>query len=116
MAQQIVIVDDITGESGAQTRRIRIDGVEYYIDLTDSSFTKLKDALRPFLESARVVRTNQRTNDAARGTPVRRTTRIPSPSATIRAWASAHGIECPARGRIPTAVTEAYEKAQTVYK
>ncbi len=115
MAQQIVIVDDITGESGAQTRRIRLDGVEYDIDLTDSSFALLKDALRPFLESARVVPMNRRTSDVPRGTPVRRTQRIPSPSATIRAWASAHGIECPARGRIPMSVTEAYEKAQTAH-
>ena len=29
MAQQVVVVDDITGEAGATTRRIRLDGVEY---------------------------------------------------------------------------------------
>lgn len=33
---------------------------------------------------------------------------------SIRAWAAANGVECPARGRVPMAVVEAYEKAQTV--
>jgi hypothetical protein len=32
-------------------------------------------------------------------------------NATVRAWAGANGVECPARGRIPGAVTAAYLKA-----
>jgi hypothetical protein len=43
MAQQVVVVDDITGEAGASTRRLRLDGVEYDIDLTDESFASLQE-------------------------------------------------------------------------
>jgi hypothetical protein len=33
-------------------------------------------------------------------------------AAELRAWASRNGYECPARGRVPSAVREAYEAAQ----
>ena len=76
MAQQVVVIDDITGEAGATTRRLRVDGVEYDIDLTDESFADLQETLRPYLEKARVVPIAKRgrTGGASaegRGTPVR---------------------------------------------
>ena len=40
-----------------------------------------------------------------------RTTTGPS-AAEIREWAAENGVECPARGRIPQAVTKAFEAAQ----
>lgn len=110
MAQQVVIIDDLTGVAGATTRRLRVDGVEYDIDLTEESFEKLKDVLRPYLEVARVVPIG-RAESGTRGTPVRKAQQIASPSATIRAWAAANGVACPARGRIPATVTEAFEAA-----
>ena len=108
----MIVVDDLTGEVGAHTRRLRIDGVEYDIDLTEESFTRLKDMLRPFLEAARVVPMGS-AESGRRGTPVRKAQQIPSPSATIRAWATANGVACPALGRIPAAVIEAFEAAST---
>lgn len=51
---------------------------------------------------------------ALRGKP---TTTAPKPSTsdnqTIRAWAAAAGIDCPARGRIPANVREQYDAATT---
>jgi hypothetical protein len=118
MAQQIVVVDDITGETGATTRRIRLDGVEYDIDLTDASFADLHDMLRPYLEKARVVPIAKRgkANGVSedRGTPVRRKQELPAASSTIRAWAAANGIDCPKRGRIPASVIERYTKSMEV--
>ncbi len=125
MAQQVVVVDDITGEPGATTRRIRLDGVEYDIDLTDDSFAGLQDILRPYLEKARVVPITKRGKNGSgagsrsasgegRGTPVRQRQELPAASATIRAWAAANGIECPKRGRIPAAVVERYAKSMEV--
>ncbi len=123
MAQQVVVVDDITGEAGASTRRIRLDGVEYDIDLTDESFVVLQDLLRPYLEKARVVPITKRGKAGAtgnssasegRGTPVRQKQELPAASSTIRAWAAANGIECPKRGRIPAAVVERYTKSMAV--
>ena len=117
MAQQIVVVDDITGEAGASSRRLRLDGVEYEIDLTDETFTRLQEVLRPYLEKARVVPTSKRGRPAGsegRGTPVRQKQELPAASATIRAWAAANGIECPKRGRIPAVVVERYSKSMEV--
>jgi hypothetical protein len=123
MAQQVVVVDDITGEPGATTRRLRVDGVEYDIDLTDASFVSLQEILRPYLEKARVVPMAKRGRPGAgsgagsgegRGTPVRQKQELPAASATIRAWAAANGIDCPKRGRIPAAVVERYTKSMEV--
>ena len=33
-------------------------------------------------------------------------------AARIRAWARAHGVPCPARGKIPASVREAFYDAQ----
>jgi len=117
MAQQVVVVDDITGEAGASTRRLRLDGVEYNIDLTDESFASLQEVLRPYLEKARVVPMSKRGKLAGaegRGTPVRQKQELPAASATIRAWAAANGIDCPKRGRIPASVVERYTKSMEV--
>ncbi len=32
----------------------------------------------------------------------------PAPAALVRAWARENGVECPAKGRIPAAVLDAY--------
>jgi hypothetical protein len=112
MAQRIVIVDDLTGEAGATTRHICFDGVDYEIDLTDASFARLRDDMRRYLEVARVA--TKSSARGSRGTPIRRKQVIPSPSATIRAWADANGVDCPARGRIPATVVEAYEQAMDI--
>ena len=117
MAQQVVVVDDITGEAGASTRRLRLDGVEYDIDLTDESFAGLQEQLRPYLEKARVVPMSKRGKSSSaegRGTPVRQKQELPAASSTIRAWAAANGIECPKRGRIPASVVERYTKSMEV--
>lgn len=117
MAQQVVVVDDITGEAGASTRRLRLDGVEYDIDLTDESFAALQEQLRPYLEKARVVPMSKRGKSSSaegRGTPVRQKQELPAASSTIRAWAAANGIECPKRGRIPASVVERYTKSMEV--
>ena len=115
MAQQVVVVDDITGEPGATTRRLRVDGVEYDIDLTEDSFIALQDSLRPYLEKARVVPIAKRAKPSeTRGTPVRQKQELPAASSTIRAWAIANGVECPKRGRIPASVVERFAKSMEV--
>ena len=117
MAQQVVVVDDITGEAGASTRRLRLDGVEYDIDLTYESFAALQEQLRPYLEKARVVPMSKRGKPAGaegRGTPVRQKQDLPAASSTIRAWAAANGIECPKRGRIPASVVERYTASMAI--
>ena len=38
MAKKTLIIDDLTGETGARTHALRFDGTDYEIDLTDASF------------------------------------------------------------------------------
>jgi hypothetical protein len=123
VAKQIVVIDDLTGESDAETRSLTIDGVDYEIDLTDASMQRLKNSIREFLEVARVASPRNSSRNSSRsaglsaprslkrGTPVRKAQVLPSPSSTIRAWASANNVDCPTRGRIPASVIDAYERS-----
>lgn len=111
MAQQMVFVDDLTGEAGASTRVIVFDGTTYEIDLTDSSFTRLRETLRPFLEVARISRNGGGTKGRSKA-PIRKPQQLADAPATVRAWADANGVACPRRGRIPASVISAYELAK----
>ncbi|WP_030689650.1 histone-like nucleoid-structuring protein Lsr2 [Streptomyces sp. NRRL B-1347] len=108
MAQKTVIefFDDLSGEKSdeIQTHDFSLNGVEYEIDLTPENYDKLDAALRPFIDSGRKkgrAKRGARTRGAAVG-----------PSADeVRAWAKGNGYEVNDRGRVPTAIREAYDKA-----
>ena len=55
MAKKTLIIDDLTGETGARTHALRFDGTDYEIDLTDASFAELRSLLKPYLRAARQV-------------------------------------------------------------
>ena len=118
MAKQMVFVDDLTGEAGARTRVVVFDGTTYEIDLTDTSFDKMRDTLRPFLEAGRVSKNGSRaaSNGHRSKAPVRKPTQLADSPSTIRAWADANGVACPRRGRIPSSVVSAYELAKGMGK
>lgn len=108
MAKKTLIIDDLTGDTGAHTRLLTFDGVEYEIDLTDASFADLRRLLKPYLRAARPLReprhvTAPRTAAAVRAPRSARSS-DPSESATVRAWARATGVPVPERGRIPATV------------
>ena len=114
MAKKTLIVDDLTGETGARTRTFRFDGTEYEIDLTDASFADLRLALRPYLRAARqvggaVVPGTRRGRASASGgaKPKRGTT----DAAAIRAWARSAGVPVTERGRVHPDVRRAWEAA-----
>lgn len=115
MAKQMVFVDDLTGEPGASTRSVVFDGTTYEIDLTDASFDKLREALRPFLEAGRVARNGSASRSRSKA-PVRKPQQLADAPSTIRAWADSNGVECPRRGRIPASVVDAYELAKGMGK
>lgn len=112
----MLIIDDISGETGARTRRLSLDGVDYEIDLTDTSYAELRRLLRPYLRVARTAPSTARGSDAGRATATPRRVRArsgaaPSESATIRAWARANGMDAPLRGRIPATLRSAWQAA-----
>jgi hypothetical protein len=95
---------------GASEVLFGIDGKTYEIDLVPSNVEKLRDALTPFLEVARIHR-------PANVTPRRRTSGEPrtradrSDAKDVREWAASRDMKISARGRIPTDVQNAYDAA-----
>lgn len=116
--KQIQIVEDDFDGSPAETRQFSLNGVAYEIDLNEDNYTRMTDALAPFVEKARRTR-------GGRGAPVRRASPSSSPlrgrttllsdrgldAKTIRGWAEANGVEVNDRGRIPDSVVEQFEAA-----
>ena len=105
MAQRVVVTlfDDIDGSEAAETIAFGLDGKSYEIDLNLANAKKLRKALAPYVEAGRK---RSRSGRAYRQTEV-----APDPAA-VRAWAQAHKMEVPARGRIPKKVYEAFAEAQ----
>lgn len=105
----VVLVDDIDGveidDGKGETVFFALDGVSYEIDLADANAQRLRDALQPFISSAR---------RSARST---RSALSPSRSSRgaakedlgpVREWLRAHGHTVSDRGRIPAALLEEY--------
>ena len=107
MAQkvQVLLVDDLDGGEADETVSFSLDGTAYEIDLSDKNAAKVREALAPFITSARKAGTAKRRRGAARGTSNRER------SADIRAWAKERGIKVNERGRIPANVVAQYEAA-----
>ena len=109
MAQitEVRLVDDLDGGEAAESVAFSIDGKFYEIDLSEKHAAALRDVFAPFVGSARragggPATTRQKAASARSGRPREAT-------AAIREWANANGHEVSARGRIPSAVLEAYE-------
>jgi len=105
MAQkvQVLLVDDLEGGDADETVSFSLDGTTYEIDLSEKNATKMRDALAPFVGSARKAGGTKRRR--ARATSNRER------SADIRSWAKERGIKVNERGRIPANVVAQYEAA-----
>ena len=108
MAQkvQVVLVDDLDGTAADETIAFSVDGTSYEIDLNSAHAAEFRDAMAPWISSARrmsgrraATRARRSEAKAAKG----------SDAAEIRAWAKENGIEVPERGRIPAKVREAFD-------
>ncbi|MBX6386907.1 MAG: Lsr2 family protein [Microbispora sp.] len=108
---QVILIDDLDGGEANETVTFAIDGTAYEIDLSDQNAKRLREALSPFVSSARRADTGQtrgRRRGAGSGSQ-RAMTR--EKSAEIRAWAKAHGHPVSERGRIAASIVQAYEEA-----
>ncbi|WP_156759944.1 histone-like nucleoid-structuring protein Lsr2 [Microbacterium karelineae] len=111
MARKIIhqLVDDIDGtvlEIGqGESVHFSLDGRSYEIDLTDEHATQLRDALAPFVKAGR------RAGGAARSARPRGAAAGKHDLGAVRAWARENGHEVSDRGRVPSAILEAYEAA-----
>jgi len=98
MAKKTIIVDDLDGTENASTIHFSVDRDEYEIDLAKHNADKLREALAPFTKKATRVSGPKRPSRNGQ-------------TRSVREWAIANGLKVPARGKIPNAVQEAYDKA-----
>lgn len=100
----VTLTDDLDGGKADRTVTFSYDGVNYEIDLSKKNANALDKAVSPYLNAARKVRRSRTRATASAGKR--------SDLAEIRAWAKANGHDLSDRGRIPAAVTEAYDAAK----
>jgi hypothetical protein len=105
MAQKVHITleDDLDGGDASETVAFGLDGRSYEIDLNDKNAKALRDALAKYVAGAR---------RAGRAGSAKRRTQVGTSAREIRDWARSNGHKVPDRGRIPSAVREAFEAAQ----
>ena len=108
---QVILIDDLDGGEANETVGFAIDGSAYEIDLSDGNAKRLRDALSPFVGSARRAESGpaRGRRRGAGGSAQRAMSR--EKSAEIRAWAKAHGHPVSERGRIAASIVEAYDAA-----
>lgn len=107
MAQQVqvILVDDIDGGKAEETVSFSLDGVSYEVDLSKKNAAKFRDALAPYVGSARKVsRRGGRGRGQARGGRATNTS-------AIRQWARDQGLKVSDRGRIPADILARYDAA-----
>jgi len=108
MAQRIevLLTDDLDGTDipvgKGETVTFGLDGKSYEIDLTAKNASALRKALQPYIAGGRPIKGSRR--QAVR-------TRVSADNRTIKEWARANGYQVNDRGRIPTAVREAFDAA-----
>jgi hypothetical protein len=104
---RVLFVDDLDGnelpDGQGQTVTFSLDGVSYEIDLSKDNADQLREDFKRYTQAGRRL---------GRQSAGRRTTaRRREDTSAIRAWAKSNGHEVNERGRIPAAVTEAYDAA-----
>lgn len=100
------LTDDIDGGDADETVTFSFKGTQYEIDLSKKNVDKMVKALQPYTSSAR--------RSGGRRSGTGRTTSSGADRdqlAKIREWARANGHQVSDRGRISTAVQEAYHAA-----
>jgi hypothetical protein len=109
----VTLVDDLDGSEASGTVSFALDGKTYEIDLSGGNATKLRDTLAPFAAAARRGGGSGRRSAAPRAAVTPRPAYDRERTAAIRDWARENGHKVSDRGRIPTAVIEAYDHRDT---
>ncbi|WP_039824949.1 histone-like nucleoid-structuring protein Lsr2 [Nocardia testacea] len=106
MARKVVVtvIDDLDGASAAaETVTFGLDGVGYEIDLSEANARALRAGLGKWIPFARKVGGRGRGKAPAAGRH--------EDAKAVREWARRNGHDVPERGRIPSKVLQAYQRA-----
>ena len=109
MAQRVVLDDDIDGSpitEGGGTLNFAIDDTRMEIDLNEEHLKQFYDAVKPFIDNARVPRDSI----SLTRRPVQSYRKNTRPG-DIRQWCREHGIPVNSMGRIPADIEQRYEAA-----
>jgi hypothetical protein len=113
MAQRIILVDDLDGSTIVDGRggtvRFSVDTDEYEIDLALKNASRLRAALRPFIDAARPTSGTVAPRRVA--VPASAGRKSPEMMAAIRHWARQNDLDVPATGRIPADIQAAFDAA-----
>lgn len=108
----VVVCDRHRGEVEAVgTMEIVIDGERRKLDLCAEHLAELRRTMRPWFRSSSSTARTGPAGKRSSKTPAKRRGRN-TDAAEVRAWAAKNGWDLPGRGRIPTAVREAFTAAR----
>jgi Lsr2 len=102
---EIVFTDDLDGGPADGTVTFGLGSTAYEIDLSRKNADKFAEAIAPYLEAGRRVRSGG-TRRSGAASPVAR-----QDQSAVREWARGHGLKVSDRGRIPANVIAEYEAA-----
>jgi hypothetical protein len=105
---KVSLVDDLDGSEADETVSFGLDGKGFVIDLTAKHASELRNALAPFVASAR--RAGRATSTRTTTTRSATTAGDRERNAAVRAWAKENGFDVSERGRLSAAVLKAYEE------
>jgi hypothetical protein len=104
------MTDDLDNKTPAtKTLTLAVNGVVYELDLNDDHYDEAMRALAPYVANGRRMPAAPRSSGprAVPGSKASNRRR----RASIREWAARNGHDLHPRGRIPSAVAQAYEQA-----
>ncbi|HEV7191936.1 MAG TPA: Lsr2 family protein [Jatrophihabitantaceae bacterium] len=106
MAQRHIVqlVDDLDGSEATETVSFAIDGSSYEIDLSSKNAAALRDAVALYVASGRRTTRSSSSGRRRRGAPGSDREQLQA----IREWARSNGHNVGSKGRIPSAILEAY--------
>jgi hypothetical protein len=103
---QTLYIDDLDGSAAEGTVRFSLDGTSYEIDLNAKHTQELRNALAPFISSARRAGGTQR-----RIRTSRRASANGVDPTEVREWAKGQGIDVKDRGRVPAELVVKFKAA-----
>ena len=107
MATSIVIVSDLSGDSGASTHVISVEGVSYEIDLTDAEFAQWQEFVGRYVAAGRKVEAPRRTRARASSDALSAEDR-----AAVKTWGRQNGFKVADHGRLSNALIDAYTRSR----
>jgi len=119
---EIVLEDDLSGGVATETVKFSLDDKTYQIDLNKENAAELREAFKKYIDAGRKTAGGKRPAKKPKA-PSKAVSGVPSTPAKprrkrskepkkIREWAREQGLTVPDRGRVPKAISDAYEESQ----